>query len=54
MCREIRWWLTFVLIILMTLSGCDKSRQSLQSLSDSGSVMDLWQTICAWENQRHP
>jgi len=44
MCREIRWWLTFVLIILMTLSGCNKSRQSLQSLSDSGRVMDLWRT----------
>ena len=42
--REIRWWLTFVLIILMPLSGCDTSRQSLQSLSDNGSVMDLWRT----------
>ena len=41
MCREIHWWLTFALVILMTLSGCDKSRQSL---SDSGSVMDLWRT----------
>jgi hypothetical protein len=28
----------------MSLSGCDTSRQSLQSLSDSGSVMDLWHT----------
>ena len=44
MCREIHWWLTFVLIILMTLSGCDKNRQPLQSQSDSGSVMDLWRT----------
>lgn len=44
MCREIRWWLTFVLIILMPLSGCDTSRQSLPSLSDRGSVMDLWHT----------
>ena len=42
--REIRWWLTFVLIFLMPLSGCDTSRQSLRSLSDSGSVMDLWRT----------
>lgn len=42
--REIRWWLTFMLIILMPLSGCDTSRQSLQSLSDSNSVMDLWHT----------
>lgn len=41
---EIRWWLTFVLISLMTLSGCDTSRQSLPPLSDSGSVMDLWRT----------
>ena len=37
-------WLTLVLIILLPLSGCDKSRQSLQSQSDSGSVMDLWHT----------
>jgi len=44
MYREIRWWLTFVLIIVMTLSGCDKSGQSLQSRSDTGSVMDLWRT----------
>ena len=44
MCPEIRWWLTFVLIILMTLSGCDTSRPSLPSLSDSGNVMDLWRT----------
>jgi hypothetical protein len=42
--REICWGLTFVLIILITLSGCDKSKQSLQSLSDRGSVMDLWRT----------
>lgn len=42
--REIRWWLTFVLIILMPLSGCDTSRQALQPLSDGGSVMDLWRT----------
>jgi hypothetical protein len=39
------WWLTLVLIILLPLSGCDKSRQSLQSHSaESGSVMDLWHT----------
>ncbi len=42
--REIGWGLTFVLIILITFSGCDKSKQSLQSLSDRGSVMDLWRT----------
>src|ERR1043166_3119690 len=42
--REIRWWLMFVLIILVHLSGCDTSRQSPQSLSDSGSVMELWNT----------
>ena len=42
--RVTRWWLTFVLLILMPLSGCATSRQSLQSLSDSGSVMDLWRT----------
>src|SRR5580765_8555149 len=42
--REICWGLTFVLIILITFSGCDKSKQSLQSLSDRGSVMDLWRT----------
>lgn len=42
--REKRWCLTVVLTILMSLSGCDTSRQSLQSLSDSGSVMDLWRT----------
>jgi hypothetical protein len=34
----------FVLIILVHLSGCDTSRQSPQSLSDSGSVMELWNT----------
>jgi len=44
MYRETHWWLTFVLIILMTLSGCDKNRQPLQSQSDSSSVMDLWRT----------
>ena len=44
MSREIRWWLTFVLISLMTLSGCDTSSQSLQSRSESSGVMDLWRT----------
>ena len=42
--REVCWEFTFVLIILITLSGCDTSKQSLQSLSDNGSVMDLWRT----------
>jgi hypothetical protein len=43
--REKRWWLTFVLALLMPLTGCDTSRQSSRSsLSDNGRFMDLWST----------
>ena len=42
--RKNPWWFILILTLLMPLSGCDTSRQSLQSLSDSGSVMDLWRT----------
>jgi hypothetical protein len=42
--RKIGWWLTFVLILLVPLSGCDTSRQGSQPLSDSSGLMDLWST----------
>ena len=38
--RELGWGLTFVLIILVPLSGCNTSRQSLPT----SSVMHLWST----------
>jgi len=40
--QETCWWLIFALILLMPLNGCDTSRQSSQSLSDSSGLLDLW------------
>jgi hypothetical protein len=42
--QEICWRLTFGLILLVPLNGCDTSRQGSQSLSDSSGLMDLWST----------
>ena len=39
--QEICWWLTFALILVMPLNGCDTSRQGSQSLSDNSGLMDL-------------
>jgi hypothetical protein len=41
--QRIRWWLILVLILPITISGCDTSRQSSRSsLSDNGRFMDMW------------
>ena len=38
-----RWWLTLVLILPMSISGCGTSRQSITpALTDNGRFMDLW------------
>ena len=42
--QEIYRWLTFALILLVPLNGCDTSRQGSQSLSDNSGLMDLWST----------
>jgi len=42
--REICGGLTFVLILLVPLSGCAMSKEGSRSQSDSSPLMDLWST----------